>query len=51
MGSIPVAILSSFQDMKTTELQLHEHEHNWVVKIRNTSEAMLRPQYTPWLSY
>ena len=25
--------------------------HCWVVKIRNTSEAVLRPQYTPWQSY
>ena len=22
--------------------------YSWVVKIRNTSEAVLRPQYTPW---
>ena len=26
-------------------------EYIWVVKIRNTSEAVLRPQYTPWPSY
>ena len=26
---------------------LHRHEYSWVVKIRNTSETVLRPQYTP----
>ena len=25
--------------------------HSWVVKTRNTSEAVLRPQYTPWPLY
>ena len=25
--------------------------YSWVVKIRNTSEAVLRPQYTPWPLY
>ena len=48
VGSIPVAILSSCQNMKTVVLYLHEHEYSWVVKIRNTSEPVLRLQYTPW---
>ena len=51
VGSIPVAILPSCQDMKTIALQLYKHEYSWVVKIRNTSGAVLRPQYTPWPSY
>ena len=25
--------------------------YSWVVKIRNTSEAVFMPQYTPWPSY
>ena len=33
VGSIPVATLPSYQDMKTTALQLHIHEYSWVVKI------------------
>ena len=40
--SIPGAIFPSCQNMKTIALQLHKHEYNWVVKIRNTSEAILR---------
>ena len=51
MGSISVAIHPSCQDMKTTALYFHKHEYFWVVKLRNTSEAVLRPQYSPWLSY
>ena len=47
----PVAILPSCLDMKTVALQLHKHEYSWVVQIGNTSEAVLRPQYTPWPSY
>ena len=31
VGSIPVAILPSCQDMKTFKLQLHKHEYSWVV--------------------
>ena len=45
--SIPVAILPSCQDRKIIALQLHEHEYSWVVKIRNTSEAVIRSQYFP----
>ena len=44
--SIPVAILFSFQDMKTIALYLHKQEYSCVVKKRNTSDAILRPQYT-----
>ena len=33
VGSIPVAILPSCQDMKTFTLYLHKHEYSWVVKI------------------
>ena len=32
VGSIPVAILLSCQDMKNIALQLHRHEYSWVVK-------------------
>ena len=33
--------------MKTIALHLYKHEYSWVVKIRNTKEAVLRPQYSP----
>ena len=45
VGSIPVAILPSCQHMKTIALKMHNHEYGWVVKIRNTSEAIFRQQY------
>ena len=51
VGSIPVAILPSCQHMKPIVLQLHKHENSCVVKIRNTSEAILGPQYSPWPSH
>ena len=51
VGSISVTILSSCQNMKTKALYLRKHKYSWVVKIRNISEAILRPQYTPWPSY
>ena len=47
VGSISVAIIPSCQDMKTISLQLHKREYSWVVKIRNTSEAVLRLHYIP----
>ena len=51
-GSIPVAILSSCQNVKTFALQLHKHKYSWVVKIiKEISEAKLRSQYSPWSSY
>ena len=40
VGSIHVAILPSCQDIKIIALYLHKHEYSWVVKIRNTSEAI-----------
>ena len=46
VGSIPVAILFSCQDMKTIAIYLHKQEYSWVVKKGNTPEAVLRPQYT-----
>ena len=46
VGSIPVAILPSCQNFKTIALYLHKHEHSWVLKIRNTSDAVVSPQYT-----
>ena len=49
--SIPVAILPSCQNMETIALSLLKHAYNWVVKIRNTSETVLRPQYSPWPCY
>ena len=45
--SIPVAILPSHRDRKIIALQLHKHKYSWVVKIRNTSEAVIRSQYFP----
>ena len=51
VGSMPVAILPSNQDMNPIALQLHEHEYSWVVKIRNTSEAVIRSHYFPRPSY
>ena len=48
VGSIPVALLSSCQDMKSIALELHKHEYSRVVKLRNTSEAVFMPQYTTW---
>ena len=51
VGSIPVSIHPYCQDMKTIVSYLHKHEYSWVVKIRNTSEAVLRPQYFPWPWY
>ena len=50
-GSIPFAILPSCQDIKAVAMYLHKHEYSWVITMRNTSEAVLRPQYTPWPSY
>ena len=48
VGSIPVSILPSWQYMKNIALYLHRYEYTCsrVVKIRNTSEAVLR--YTPF---
>ena len=43
--SIPVAILPSCQYIC---IIVHENDYSWLVKIRNTSEAVLRPQYNPW---
>ena len=43
VGSIPVAILPSCQDMKTIALKLHKHEYSWVVKISlNTPLGLLQ---------
>ena len=51
VGTISVSILPSYPDMNPIALQLHEDEYSWVVKIRNTSEAVLRSQFSPWPSY
>ena len=51
IGSVPVAILPSCQDIKPIALLLHKYEYSWVVKLRNTSEAVLGPQYTPLPSH
>ena len=40
MGSIPVAIVFTCQNMETIALKLQKHEYRWVVKIRNTSETV-----------
>ena len=46
VGTIPVAILPSYQDVKTIALYFHKHEYSRIVKKRNTSETVLRPHYT-----
>ena len=38
----------SCEEMKTIAITFDEYEYSWVIKIRNTSAAVLRPQYTPW---
>ena len=43
VGSIPVAILLSCQNVRNNALLLHKHAYSWLVKIRNTSEAVLGP--------
>ena len=45
VGSIPLAVFPSCQYMTVNAVQLHYHENVWVVKVRNTSEAIIRPQY------
>ena len=50
VGSIHGAILPFCQYMINIALQVHT-QYSWLVKIRNTSEVVLRPQYTPWPSY
>ena len=47
VGSIPVAILPSCRGKENIELYLQKHKYSWVVKLRNISEAVLRPPYTP----
>ena len=47
VGSILVAIHPSCQNMKTIALYLHRYEYSWVVKLRNTSEEVLRTQHSP----
>ena len=49
VGSIRVAILPSCQHMKT--IALHKHEYSLGVIYRNTSETVIRSQYSPWPSY
>ena len=40
IGIIPVVMLLSCQYMKTVALELHKHEYSWVVRLRNTLEAV-----------
>ena len=40
IGSIPVTILPSCKDIKPIALYLHTHEYSWLIKLRNTSEAV-----------
>ena len=40
VGSIPVSILLSCQSVRNVALLLHKHAYSWVLKIRNTSEAV-----------
>ena len=49
--SIYAAILLLLNSFRTVHFKYTGIEIIWVVKIRNTSEAVLRPQYTPWPSY
>ena len=47
-GSIHVAILPSCQSFTIVHLSAFNCAFILVVKIRNTLEAVLRPQYAPW---
>ena len=47
VGGNPAAILPSCQYVQILQI----YEFSWVVKIRHTSEAVLRTQYTPWQLY
>ena len=49
--SIRVAIFLPSQNVRNVALLLHKHAYSWVVNIRNTSEAVLGPKYTPWPSH
>ena len=49
--SIHAAILPSCQFFTILHFQFIAFNIIWVVKIRNTSEAVLRPQHSPWPSY
>ena len=48
VGSIPVAICPSCQNMKTIAKYLHRYGYSWKVTIRHTSEVVLRPHYSLW---
>ena len=51
VGSISTAILTSCQYMTNIGVKSHKNRYNWVVELRNTSEAVFRPQYTPRPQY
>ena len=51
IGSIPVAMMPSCQEMKNIAVELHKHEYSWVLKVRNTSDVVFRQQYTPCPPY
>ena len=50
-GSIHVAILPSCQSFTIVHFTCIDNDFNKVVKIRNTSEAVLRPQYSPYVPW
>ena len=49
--SIHVIILPSCQSFTIVHFKCLNCEFIWVVQIRNTSEAVLRPQYAPCTLY
>ena len=51
VGSIPVTIIPSCQYLHNRASYVDENEKSRVIKLTNTSGAVLRLQYTQWPSY
>ena len=49
--SINYCRLPSCQSFTIMHFKCLNCAFTWVVKMRNTSEAVFRPQYAPWTSY
>ena len=50
-GNIYEEVLQACHQTVQIEKNTLKYWYSWVVKKRNTSEAVLRPQYTPWPLY
>ena len=48
VGSVPVAIFASCHNVEDIASYLYKHVYRWVVKIRNTSEAVLGAPIQPF---